>query len=420
MRTDLTRRGVMGGIAAGAALSAGAPAFAQGAGGPIRLGCVAPLSGAQEILGAPMRLGAEIAAKQINKAGGVLGRQIEIVARDDKASGAEAVAGAQDLFGQDVRLLFGSIQTAAALAIIPLLKGANATLISCAAITDSLTHEAYNSNFFRVTDNSYMRYRALARVMAERHPEITTWAGIFPDAAYGHSSWDAFRDGLKTYYPQIAKKDVTISDAVLTKFGATDFKPQLATLMQAPAAGLFNNTNGADAVTLLAQGANFGLSRKYKAIADGANEFNVPKALGKRMVPNFWTAMHWYFGGYADTPMGKALYDDYVAATGDKFPLGYVEQGHAAVYAYANAIKKAGSTDANAVIAAMEGMTFDSAKGTRTFRKEDHQAILDVNFIEIGPREAEPGWEVKNFVKIPGADVIAPPSPGQPVKFLKL
>ena len=85
MTIDLTRRGLLGGIAAGAALAGSGTAFAQGSNAPIRLGCVAPLSGAQEILGAPMRLGAEIAAKQINKTGGVLGRQIEIVARDDKA-----------------------------------------------------------------------------------------------------------------------------------------------------------------------------------------------------------------------------------------------------------------------------------------------------------------------------------------------
>ncbi len=75
---------------------------------------------------------------------------------------------------------------------------------------------------------------------------------------------------------------------MLTKFGATDFKPQLATLMQSPASGLFNSTNGADAVTLLAQGANFGMSRKFAAIADGASEFSVAKALGRRMVPNFF------------------------------------------------------------------------------------------------------------------------------------
>jgi branched-chain amino acid transport system substrate-binding protein len=415
----VSRRTIFTGVA-GASLLAGlgmpiSRAFAQNE--PLKLGFIGPLSGAQEIFGAPMLVGAQIAADQINAAGGVNGRKIEIVARDDKAAGPEAVKQAQGLVGEGVHLLFGAIQTAVALAIGPLLQPSNAILISCAAIADSLTHENFNPNYFRISDNSYMRYRALARVMAEKHPEITKWTGIFPDAAYGHQSWDGFVDGLKEYYSTLAKKDVEIIEPVLTKFGATDFKPQLTTLMRSPAEGLFNNTNGADAVTLIAQGANFGLSRKFKAIADGANEFNVPKALGKRMIPNFWTAMHWYYGGYQDTEMGKKLYQDYVAKTGDKLPIGYVEQGHAAVYAYANAIRAAGSAETAAVLKALEGMSFDTAKGRRTFRREDHQAILDVNFITFDVKDTEQGWEVSDFVRIPGADVIEPATPGKEIQF---
>lgn len=418
MTYRMNRRTVLAGIAAGSFLAAsGLPMAARADEEPIRLGYVAPLSGAQEILGAPMLLGAQIAAAQINAAGGIDGRMIEIVARDDKATGPEAVKQAQGLIGEGVTLLFGAIQTAVALAIGPLLEPNDAVLISCAAIADSLTHESFVPNYFRVSDNSYMRYRALARVMAEHHPDVTTWAGIFPDAAYGHQSWDGFVDGLKEFYPSIAGKQVEILDPVLTKFGATDFKPQITTLMRSQATGLFNNTNGADAVTFLSQAATMGMGGKFQAFADGANEFNVPKALGKRMLPNFWAAMHWYYGGYQDNPVGKQLYEDYVARTGDKLPIGYVEQGHAAVLAYANAIRAAGSSAGPAVVKALEGMTFDTAKGKRTFRKEDHQAVLDVNFITFGVDDGEQGWTVSEFVRIPGEEVIEPPSPGAVLEF---
>ncbi|MBX3597706.1 MAG: ABC transporter substrate-binding protein [Rhizobiaceae bacterium] len=416
---DISRRSLLAGVSVGAALTGMGlklgPAFAQE--GPIKLGFLGPLSGAQEINGAPALMGAKIAAAQINAAGGINGRMIEIVARDDKATGQEAVAQAQALFGEGVRLILGSIQTAVVLALAPLLEQNNAVLISCAAVADSLTHEEFVPNYFRISDNSYMRYRGLAKVMAEKYPDITTWTGIFPDAAYGHQSWDGFTDGLKEFYPSIAKKDVQISDPVLTKFGATDFKSQLNSLVRSPATGLFNNTNGSDAVTLLAQGANLGLTRKFQAIADGANEFNVPKALGARMVPNFWTAIHWYFGGYQDNPHGKALYEEYVKQTGDKFPPGYLEQGHAAVLAYANAIRAAGDTQSAAVIKALEGMEFDTAKGKRIFRKEDHQAILDLNYITFATGEGDAGWSVSDFVRTPGTELIEPPAPGVPVEF---
>jgi branched-chain amino acid transport system substrate-binding protein len=415
----LNRRQLLSGISglavAGVAGAPFMPVWAQGA--PIRLGFVGPLSGAQEILGAPMLLGAQIAAEQINAAGGVLGRRLEIVARDDKAAGPEAVKQAQGLVGEGVTLMFGAIQTAVALAIMPMLQQSNASLISCAAIADSLTHEAFVPHYFRISDNSYMRYRALAHVMAQKYPTVTRWAGIFPDAAYGHQSWDGFVDGLKQYYPEIAKTKVEIAEPVLTKFGATDFKTQLTSLARTPSEGLFNNTNGADAVTLLSQYAGMGLDRKFKVIADGANEFNVPKALGKRMVPNFWTAMHWYFGGYQDSPLGRQLYEAYVTKTGDKFPLGYVEQGHAAVIAYAKGIEKAGGADASAVVKALEGLSFDTAKGRRTFRAEDHQAVLDVNFVKFDLDGSDAGWKVGDFVRVAGADVIEAPTPGKAVEF---
>lgn len=415
----ITRRNLLAGISAGAALAGAGftPRKALAEEGSIRLGFLGPLSGAQEILGAPALLGAQLAAEQINAAGGIDGRMIEIVARDDKAAGQEAVAQAQSLFGEGIKLIFGSIQTAVVLALGPLLQQNDAVLISCAAIADSLTHESFVPNYFRISDNSYMRYRGLARVMAEKYPDITSWTGIFPDAAYGHQSWDGFIDGLKEFYPAIANKDVEILDPVLTKFGATDFKSQLTSLMRTPAVGLFNNTNGADAVTLLAQSANLGMSRKFKAIADGANEFNVPKALGARMVPDFWTAMHWYFGGYQDNPLGKQLYEAYVRKTGDKFPLGYLEQGHAAVLAYAKAIEGSGSTNGAAIVKTMEGMELDTAKGRRIFRKEDHQAIVDLNYITFATGAGDTGWSVSDFVRFPGSEMIEAPTPGQAVQF---
>src|SRR5690349_3676928 len=130
MAQSFDRRQLLAGIS-GLAVASGTGllqrlAWAQAA--PSRLGFVGPLSGTQEILGAPMLLGAQIAAEQINAAGGVLGRKIEIVARDDKAAGPEAVKQAQGLLGEGVNHLFGAIQTAVALAIMPMLQQSNGML----------------------------------------------------------------------------------------------------------------------------------------------------------------------------------------------------------------------------------------------------------------------------------------------------
>ena len=108
-------------------------------------------------------------------------------------------------------------------------------------------------------------------------------------------------------------------------------------------------------------------------------------------------------------------------------PLGFLSTGHSAIYAYAAAIAKAGSTETPAVIKALEGLTFDTAKGRVMFRPEDHQAICDVNFIRIknSPQSltmdindgGRPDIEVAEFVRYDGSQVIEPASPGQKLVY---
>jgi len=135
--------------------------------------------------------------------------------------------------------------------------------------------------------------------------------------------------------------------------------------------------------------------------------------------------MTWYYGGYQKLPLSCQLYDTYLRRTGNGLPLGFVNAGHSAVYAYAAAMRKARSTETKPVIAALEGLTFDTAKGKVALRAEDHQAICDVNSIRIKASNAEPTLdaidyaradiEVAEFVRYDGASVIEPAAPGKPV-----
>jgi branched-chain amino acid transport system substrate-binding protein len=84
--------------------------------------------------------------------------------------------------------------------------------------------------------------------------------------------------------------------------------------------------------------------------------------------------------------------------------------------AYAAAIRAAGSTETDKVIAAMEGMTFNTLKGSATFRREDHQLIDDINVIGMGPKADPPGWAVKEALKLDPNAVINPPTPGKPLR----
>ena len=395
---------------------------------PVRIGCLVALTGAQEVIGRPILNGTQIAAAQINEAGGVLGRPVEIVPFDIHADPNAALAGARELTGLGINLLCGVLSSEVGLALAPVLQPANAVLITCAAASEKLMHEAFTPNLFRVSDQTYMRNRAQARLMAERYPKVTRWGAILPDVEYGRSAYASFRAGLLDAYPAIAKQDPELIEPVVARFGETDFRQQIAALKAGGVEGLFVAVYGDDAIGFYRQSHLAGLMRTVKVLADATNEFLVPLSLGTGTPEHLWLGMSWYYGGYQKLPMGKQLYDDYVKRTRNGLPLGFLNAGHSAVYAYAAAIRKAGSTETKPVIAALEGLTFDTAKGPVTLRPEDHQAICDVNFIRIKASEVEPTMDILDysrpdvgvveFVRYDGASVIEPPTPGKPVVYL--
>lgn len=385
--------------------------------GPVRLGFISSITGAQAALGQPMLLGAQIAVDQINAAGGVLGRKLELVVRDDKARPNDATVAARELSGEGVKLLLGVVSSSVALALNAMLQHEKQALITCAAHSDRLTKENFNRNYFRVTDNPYMRMRFMSRTLAERNAGVTAWGGIVPDHEYGRTTWNCFEEGLREHYAK-AGGDHTISNPLRTQYGATDYRNIIGGAMGLPAQGFFVSVYGGDAVTLFQQARPYGFFKKAKVIVDSANEFIVAKAM-KHAMPEMWVGTHWYPGAFTDLPASNELYEQYKQRTnGDAYPDGWLAEGHAAVMAYARAIQAAGNLDTDTIVSALEGITFETAAGPRHFRQEDHQAIKPLIMYRLrGSKEAAVGFEVLEYIKLPGEDFIDEPTPGQPLAF---
>lgn len=412
---QVNRRDLMKWAGAGAAV-AGGLAHAQDS-GPIKLGFISSLSGAQAPLGQPMLLGAQIAVDQINQAGGVNGRKLELVVRDDKAKPADATVAARELAGSGVNLHLGVVSSAVALALIAMLEQEKSVLITCAAHSDKLTKENFNRHYFRVTDNPYMRLRFMARGAAERHGAVAGWSGLIPDHEYGRTTWNCFEEGLREYYPAVAKLQPKITQPLKTQYGATDYRNVIGAAMGLPAEGFLNAAYGGDAVTLFKQAKPYGFFSKAKVIIDSANEFVVAKAM-KQELPDHWCGTHWYSGAFQDVPLNNAVFAEYKKRTGDEFAMGWIGEGHAAVMAYAKAIQEAGTSETQAVIKALESVRFDTVCGPRYFRKEDHQAVKPLVMYRLrGSKTASAGFEVVEYVKMPGEEFIDPPTPGKPLAF---
>lgn len=412
-----TRRHVMKMLGAGVAASAlGAPMIARAQSAPYKLGFVSALSGPAEALGAPMLMGAQFAVDEINAAGGINGRKVELLARDTKAKPDAGAVAARELIGEGCNMLLGTVSSAVALAISGILEQENAILITAAAHSLKLTHEAFNRHYFRITDNPYMRQRAQAKLMAELHPEVTAWGGLVPDHEYGRTTWESFKHGLNSFYPEIAKKTPAISDPILCQYGGSDYRNYIASAMRDPAVGFFNSTYGGDAITLFKQAKPYGFFQRKAPIIDSANEFIAARAM-KAEMPDMWIGSHWYFGAFKGNAINDRLYDKYLKATGIKFPDGFVSEGHATVMAYAGALAKADSGKTEDVIPALEGLSFETATGTRTIRAEDHQAIKPVIMYRVRGASNDDGFEVVDYRVVDGAEVIEPAAPGKPVAW---
>jgi branched-chain amino acid transport system substrate-binding protein len=411
----LSRRSFIATSVGALAVARGFPAIAQS--GPIRIGCITTLSGAASILGKPQHMGMEIAAKKLNEAGGILGRQVEIVVRDDQSKPDIAVAAVRELAGDGVNIFAGVLASPVALAISGIAEELDAVFLNAASHGNNLTHENFRKNYFRVTDYSAMRISAASRLMAEKYPDVTKWGAIIPDAEIGRSTMSTFQYGLPKYHKELNNQEVSINDPVVVKFGATDFRNAISTLMSSDIDGIFIGVGGGDEVGFLQQAGQLGLSKKIKVYVSSGSDFQVAKALGKRTPENYWSGHHWYFGAYQDNPVSKALYDQYVADTGDKFPDGFIGMGHTAITAIATAAAKANDLSTKALIGALEGLTFDGVKGKVMLRAEDHQALCDVNYVKLGPDDGELGWKVSDFYKTDGTDLAGPAAPGVSIKF---
>jgi branched-chain amino acid transport system substrate-binding protein len=416
MSHENSRRSSLKKIAAGVGvLASPGLAFSQSQSKePIRIAAIYALSGPAGLQGNSIMMGAKIAAEQWNRQGGVLGRKIEVVVRDDKASPAESALVGREVLGSGIKFIVGGMITAPALAIVNMLDEHDAVFVLTGSSIMALTHESYNPRDYRISPNGRMNLYASAKVMAEVHPEITVWGGVVPDNLFGIDNYKLYCGALKKYYKEMHNKEVTTLDPVLHAFGATDYKVQIARVMSSPAQGIQAGMIGADFVTFMSQAKQQGLYNKVKVYLDAGQGVNSAKSLGANVPPELWTNTPWYADAKNTNAAAKALIKDYAAMTGDKTtPDSALFYGYAGMTALLTAIKQANSTEPALVRVGLERMSFEAPNGQLSMRRDDHQAVTNVQVLCMVPKKGDPPWEVSKVYTVRGEDVIEPAGPGQ-------
>ncbi len=350
-----------------AAAAAMALAFSSArAQNPIRIGEVNSYK-AQPAFLEPYRKGMELAVDEINAAGGVDGRKLELITRDDNASPGDAVRAAEELVSREkIDVLAGAFLSNTGLALADFAKQRKIVYLAGEPLTDKIIWGSGNKYTFRLRPGTYMQAAMLVPEAAKLKKK--RWAVVYPNYEYGQSAVAAFKQLLKAAQP-----DVEFVAEQAPPLGKLDAGSVVQALADAKPDAIFNVLFGTDLAKFVREGNTRGLfqGREVVSVLTGEPEYLDPL---RDETPNGWivTGYPWYG---IQTPEHKAFFLAYHAKHKDYPRLGSVV-GYTMIKSIAAGVKKARSTEADKLAAAFAGLQVESPFGQLTYRPEDHQSTM--------------------------------------------
>jgi len=371
---------------------------------PLKLGFVYIMSGPFATYGQFAKQGAELAIDEVNKAGGINGRQVEAYFEDTTGKPDVALRAIRKLVYQEkVDIVIGLDSSGVAKTIGPAMLQLKTPLIITHAATPDVTGSVCNKYVFRISVNIAQNLKAAAQLAADT--DVKKWTTIGPDYAFGHQSWEFFEKYMKELKPGVAltaKKNV-----VFTPFKTTDYSSYITKLMQSDADGVLVSLWGGNLIDFVRQASEMGFfSGKYTVLCTLGAATEVLTALGDKMPEDLWVGTRYWFQAN-----NSEMNHNFVKAFNSRFDTypSYNSHGaYGAVYTYKAAAEKARSTDKDAIVKALEDLTLELPVGTITIRAGDHQAVTDVTWGKTAADPAYPIRVLKPFRVFKGADVTPP------------
>ena len=315
----------------------------------------------------PYKQGWLLAQEEVNAAGGVLGRKIEVVVRDDNGTPGDAVRVAEELVSREkVAMLLGTFASNVGLAVADFAKQRKVPFLASEPLTDTIVWDNGNKYTYRLRASTFMQTAMLVPEAAKLGKK--RWAIVYPNYEYGQSATAAFKKQMN-----VRQQGGLEFVEIAVPLGKIDPGPVVQALVDAQPDAIFSSLFGPDLARFVREGQLRGLfkDRPVVNLLGGEPEYLDPL---KDEAPTGWyvTGYPWYA---IETPEHQKFIKAYQAKFGDYPRLGSVV-GYSAVIAAAAAIRKAGSTDAEKIVAAMSGLAFTSPFGPVTFRAIDHQSTM--------------------------------------------
>jgi branched-chain amino acid transport system substrate-binding protein len=369
---------------------------------PVKIGLIDPITSTFAALGQSEIKGAQFAEAEINKAGGVMGRPLQIFVEDSAGNPGTAVDKASRLLSQNkVDFLMGTVNSAASLAVSQFANRHDKLFVCTGGHVDSLTGKECKSTTFRTCSTTWMLTAGDFETLYKKFGK--KWYFLTTDYAFGQSE-------QADYTTQLKKVGGIVAGGALVPVGATDFSSYLIDVKAKSPDVLCLLLAGNDQVNCMKQIAQFGINKDI-AVGGALFELEQAQALPEAARYGWWT-MEWYWN-QPNNPHVVDFVKRYTAAHKGEYPTARVWFGFATTHAIRLAVEKAKSLETAKVVKAMEGLALppDIAlqPGNVFYRPQDHQLMLGMFPGHVNQTGKYPNlFEVSAIV--PGEKIALPPS----------
>jgi branched-chain amino acid transport system substrate-binding protein len=366
---------------------------------PIKVGIIQGLSGAYEIYGKAEVTGFEMGLEYFTKGSNQInGRDVKLYVEDTQLKAERAKMLLTKLYSDDkVDLAIGPTSSGVALAVLPVAEQFKKILIVEPAVADSITGQNWNRYIFRTGRNSSQD--AISNAVAVAKPGVSI-ACIGQDYAFG-------RDGIAAYKQAAEKLGAKVVHEEYSDPKGTDFTAPIQRIIEA-----LKDLPAPKYVWVIWAGKNSPITQLISAgldkygieITTGGNVLAALKAM--KPLKGMQGAIYYYYG-IPKNPVNDWLVAEHYKRFNEP-PDFFTCGGFAAASAVVQAITKAGGTDTEKLIAAMEGMEFMTPKGMMKFRKEDHQALQSMYAFQLDVKP-DVEWAIPVLTRELSMEETAPP-----------
>ena len=376
---------------AAAAATVGFPAILKAQSkDPLRIGCPLPLTGAFAALAADMQRGAVLAADELNAKGGIMGRKVEVLFRDDQLKPAVGAQRTKELIENErVQFIVGGLAAHVQMAINEQTKKSKVLFISTSQSDEISAKPDTSPITFHEALNPTITSRVVGTWVAQNVGK--KWWIIYADYAWGKQNNAVLTEVLK-------KQGGTLLGTTPYPLGSAEFSAHLPKIQAAKPEVLMNVAPGADNVALHEQIISYGMKKDMK-LAQPLHWISYLKEGGSEIYQDVYGGINWYWELQEQIPTAKK----FVGASMKKYglpPGDYAAYSYSGVLEVGRGVELAKSTDADAVATALrKNPTYDHFKGKQWWRACDNKSFQDMWIVRgRGPGQTKGDWGLLDLV----------------------